>query len=69
VVSSPPVPERPAVPSPCIRQCCLDGQDVCVGCGRTLREIIRWHEAGDDERREIFALAEARRRARDRGAG
>lgn len=62
--AAPPVPERPTVPSPCTRQCCLDAQDVCLGCGRHLQEIIRWHEAGDEERRGILAAAQARQRAR-----
>lgn len=66
--AGPPVSERPAVPSPCTRRCCLDDRDVCLGCGRHLQEIIRWHEAGDEERRTILAAAEARRRARDADA-
>lgn len=59
-----PAPEPAAVPSPCTRRCCLDGQDVCLGCGRNLQEIIRWHDAGDEERRDILAAAEVRRRTR-----
>ena len=54
------------VPSPCTRQCCLDAQDVCLGCGRHLEEIMRWHVAGSAERQAILAAAEARR---DRQAG
>lgn len=70
MASDPSSPGPPAVPSPCTRTCCLDEQDVCLGCGRHLQEIIRWHEAGDEERRRILAAAEARRndRAAARGA-
>jgi predicted Fe-S protein YdhL (DUF1289 family) len=50
------------VPSPCVRNCCLDQQDVCLGCGRSLDEIRVWSEAGDAERQAILELA-ARRRA------
>nr|WP_254619459.1 DUF1289 domain-containing protein [Vibrio metschnikovii] len=25
--------------SPCVRHCCLDDKDICIGCGRTLDEI------------------------------
>jgi predicted Fe-S protein YdhL (DUF1289 family) len=52
------------VQSPCIRNCCLDEHDVCVGCGRTLWEIVAWNEASEEERREIVARAKRRREAR-----
>jgi predicted Fe-S protein YdhL (DUF1289 family) len=67
--AGPPASERPAVPSPCTRRCCLDDHDVCLGCGRHLQEIIRWHEAGDEERRAILDAAEVRRQARDQPPG
>jgi len=31
--------------SPCVRNCCLDLDDVCLGCGRTIEEITGWHTA------------------------
>ncbi|MFC5694365.1 DUF1289 domain-containing protein [Pseudomonas sp. GCM10022186] len=49
-------------PSPCVRRCCLDDADVCVGCGRTLAEICEWNQASDPRRREICAAALQRRR-------
>ncbi|MEO0997384.1 MAG: DUF1289 domain-containing protein [Pseudomonadota bacterium] len=33
-------PQRPE--SPCISICTLDDGDVCMGCARTLDEIVRW---------------------------
>lgn len=27
----------------CKRQCCLNNEDTCVGCFRTLDEILAWH--------------------------
>lgn len=53
------------VKSPCVRRCCLNECNVCLGCFRTLQEILDWHEADDDERRRILAGA-AERRAMDR---
>jgi len=53
------------VPSPCVRNCCLDEQDVCMGCGRSLDEIRRWSEAGDAERNRILELAAGRRAERE----
>lgn len=50
------------VASPCVRNCCLDEQDVCLGCGRSLDEIKVWSEASDAARLGILEQA-ARRRA------
>lgn len=50
-----------AVASPCVRNCCLDDQDICLGCFRSLAEIVGWGGADDLERRAIVA------RAADRG--
>lgn len=46
--------------SACVRNCCLDQRDVCMGCGRTLDEIIRWGGAEDAERAAILARAKKR---------
>ncbi|MFZ3155160.1 DUF1289 domain-containing protein [Pseudomonas sp.] len=46
--------------SPCRRQCCLDDQDICLGCGRTLQEILDWGNVDMPRKREICAAAEAR---------
>ena len=34
--------------SPCVRNCCLDDDNVCLGCGRSLDEIVAWSTADDD---------------------
>ena len=52
------------VASPCTRICTLDAADECIGCGRTIGEIVRWSAADDDERRAIAARATLRRAAR-----
>ena len=60
------------VASPCVRDCCLDEADVCMGCGRTLEDILRWHAASDEEREAILVAAKQRvaeRRARRWGPG
>jgi predicted Fe-S protein YdhL (DUF1289 family) len=33
---------------------------LCLGCRRTLDEIARWGEMGDDERRAVLAALAAR---------
>ncbi|ATH84132.1 DUF1289 domain-containing protein [Ectopseudomonas hydrolytica] len=55
--------DRP-LESPCRRQCCLDEHDQCLGCGRTLQEILDWGAADNARRRQIAAAAEQRLRQR-----
>jgi predicted Fe-S protein YdhL (DUF1289 family) len=44
-------------PSPCVRNCCLDDAEVCLGCGRTLDEILEWHQASVPRRLAILDAA------------
>lgn len=53
-----------AIASPCIRNCCLDDNDVCLGCYRSLDEITGW-SAMDEAQREACLARCARRRAED----
>ena len=48
------------VASPCIRNCCLDDDDICLGCHRSVTEIIAWGDAGNVERRAILERAAQR---------
>ncbi|WP_426417156.1 DUF1289 domain-containing protein [Aestuariirhabdus sp. LZHN29] len=57
---------RPVM-SPCVSICALNEEDVCVGCYRTDREIVRWREMSDPERREVIANANQRALAMGRG--
>lgn len=50
--------------SPCVRNCCLDEAEVCIGCGRHVQEILAWSAADDREREAILVRAAARREAR-----
>jgi predicted Fe-S protein YdhL (DUF1289 family) len=43
-----------STPSPCVRNCCLDENDICLGCGRSISEIVGWHGATEIERKEIL---------------
>ncbi len=52
------------VPSPCIRNCCLDKQDICLGCFRSLQEITGWGAATDLQRTEILARVAERKAQR-----
>jgi predicted Fe-S protein YdhL (DUF1289 family) len=46
--------------NPCVRNCCLDERHVCMGCGRSLQEILDWHAADAGQRRAILECASAR---------
>lgn len=46
--------------NPCVRNCCLNDDDICLGCGRALDEILHWHQASDSERLAIVARARTR---------
>ena len=52
--------DEPAVISPCINVCKLE-QGLCAGCFRSIDEIARWANAGDDEKRLILAAVAQRR--------
>ncbi|HET8709818.1 MAG TPA: DUF1289 domain-containing protein [Spongiibacteraceae bacterium] len=57
-----PIPSKPpSLANPCVRQCCLDDDEFCLGCGRHLEEILRWHRVSDSERNEILERAATRR--------
>ncbi|MGJ0515880.1 MAG: DUF1289 domain-containing protein [Methylomicrobium sp.] len=47
--------------SPCIRCCCLDRNNLCVGCFRTLDEITGWTKMDPAARAAILIQIEKRR--------
>jgi len=55
---------QPSTDSPCIRNCCLDPDDFCMGCGRHLEDILRWSRIDPREREEIMQRAAARTKSR-----
>ena len=42
------------IPSPCVRNCCLNENDVCIGCNRSLSEILNWRELPVSEQKKIM---------------
>ena len=47
--------------TPCIRNCCLDQQDICLGCFRHLDEILAWRVMSEVERQACFIRMEERK--------
>ena len=52
------------VHSPCVRNCCLDDSDICLGCYRSITEITGWSGADQYQRIEILARCRQRREQR-----
>ncbi|HED35124.1 MAG TPA: DUF1289 domain-containing protein [Gammaproteobacteria bacterium] len=50
------------VPSPCIRNCCLDEDDICLGCFRSIEEIMQWSQASENTKRCILENADTRKK-------
>jgi len=42
------------VESPCIRNCCLDNNDICMGCFRFLTEITQWTLVNEKTRQDFL---------------
>lgn len=55
---------RDPLASPCVRNCCLDDGNVCMGCGRKLDEIVAWGTASDADKTAILERSRERLRAR-----
>ena len=47
--------------NPCVRNCCLDDNDICLGCFRTLDEILGWRAFTAAEREQVMAEIDKRR--------
>jgi predicted Fe-S protein YdhL (DUF1289 family) len=58
-------PDAPGpAPSPCISICEMDAATgLCVGCQRTIDEIVAWGSASENERRAVWRDISRRRHA------
>jgi predicted Fe-S protein YdhL (DUF1289 family) len=49
------------VSTPCIKVCAVSGASgLCIGCGRTLKEIATWGAMSERERLDLMAQLPAR---------
>ncbi|MDZ7925288.1 MAG: DUF1289 domain-containing protein [Marinagarivorans sp.] len=51
--------------SPCVRNCCLNDADICMGCFRSLEEIKLWSASDIELKQAILIAAKARRLDRE----
>ncbi|WP_309499881.1 DUF1289 domain-containing protein [Sulfurovum sp.] len=47
---------------PCIRRCCLNEENICLGCFRTFDDMRQWNKASIEEKQEMLNMAERRKR-------
>ena len=46
--------------SPCVSNCCLNEEDICLGCFRSLTEITGWSQASDSGKQDIIVNTKIR---------
>ena len=51
------------ITSPCVRNCCLDDDSICLGCFRSMDEILQWRDASEQQQKEILQSAKTRKAA------
>jgi len=49
-----PSPHGASVGSPCVDVCELDSDFVCIGCGRTIDEVLKWREYTDEQKKAVL---------------
>ena len=49
------------VSQPCIRKCCLNEEDVCLGCFRTFDDMLLWQKSTHSEKVQMLAHAQERK--------
>ena len=42
------------VVSPCVRNCCLNDEEVCLGCYRHIDEIVSWRALSIEEQKQVL---------------
>ena len=50
------------VQSPCVENCCLNNEKICLGCFRSIMEISQWSQMNDKIRLDVLHKAENRRK-------
>lgn len=46
--------------SPCISDCRINEYNMCMGCGRTVEQIVQWSTYNDNERENIMKGLESK---------
>jgi len=54
------------IPSPCVRNCCLNTEDICLGCFRHINEILAWKNYKAAEKEIVVTTCIQRRAAAEK---
>ena len=49
------------IESPCISVCRMENE-VCVGCGRTLEEVVEWYNFTDEQKQAVLNRLEKKKK-------
>ncbi len=49
------------IENPCIRNCCLNEKDVCMGCFRHIDEILSWQKMSECQKQSTLSLCADRK--------
>jgi|APIni6443716594_1056825.scaffolds.fasta_scaffold06127_3 predicted Fe-S protein YdhL (DUF1289 family) len=52
--------------TPCTRNCCLNDDDICLGCFRSVNEISLWTKVDEKTRHDFLINAESRKKVHNR---
>jgi len=52
----------PTVEKPCIRRCCLNDKDICMGCFRAFNDMLIWNKSTTEEKLLMLKKAEERKK-------
>jgi len=55
--------------SPCVRNCCLDRDDICMGCFRHIDEIMQWSAANEKKKQITLKSAQQRKQIHSQKRG
>lgn len=50
------------IDKPCIKKCCLNEDDVCLGCFRTFDDMVQWNKSNIEEKTQMLKMAKERKR-------
>lgn len=51
--------------SPCIKVCRLDDNKVCIGCLRSIDEIVAWKKLSAEEQKQILSRVKEEKARRE----
>ena len=54
------------IASPCVRNCCLNEADICLGCFRHIDEIMAWQQLDVAGKKSVLSQCQQRQQQLDK---